>query len=101
MNMKRLEARAKPDYKAGSIMAFSGHEYTRGEWRLVPAGFEEQARAHPYLEVRAFQKDETEKIPTAAKVDEEKIPAGPFPSEKPDRSIPDDSKKKKITPGNG
>lgn len=45
-------ARVKQDYAAGSVMAFSGHEYVRSEWRQVPAGFEEQAKSHPLLDVQ-------------------------------------------------
>jgi hypothetical protein len=45
-------ARVKQDYTAGSVMAFSGREYVRSEWREVPAGFEEQAKNHPLLEVQ-------------------------------------------------
>ena len=45
-------ARVKQDYTAGPVMAFSGREYVRSEWREVPAGFEEQAKSHPLLETQ-------------------------------------------------
>ena len=48
----KLEARAKQDYRMGSVLAFSGVEYSTAEWRPVPAGFEEQAKSHPLLDVR-------------------------------------------------
>jgi hypothetical protein len=45
-------ARVRQDYAAGAVMAFSGREYVRSEWREVPAGFEEQAKNHELLEVQ-------------------------------------------------
>lgn len=45
-------ARVKQDYAAGPVIAFSGHEYVRSEWRAVPAGFEEQAKNHPLLDTQ-------------------------------------------------
>jgi hypothetical protein len=45
-------ARVRQDYAAGAVMAFSGREYVRSEWREVPAGFEEQARNHELLEIQ-------------------------------------------------
>ena len=50
--MNKLEARVKQDYKAGPIMAFSGHEYVRYEWRPVPTGCENQAIESIFLDVR-------------------------------------------------
>jgi len=45
-------ARVKQDYAAGPVMAFSGREYVRSEWREVPAGFEDQAKNHPLLDTQ-------------------------------------------------
>lgn len=45
-------ARVKQDYAAGPVMAFSGREYIRTEWREVPAGFEDEAKNHPLLDVQ-------------------------------------------------
>lgn len=45
-------ARVKQDYAAGPVIAFSGREYVRSEWREVPAGFEEQAKTNPLLETQ-------------------------------------------------
>lgn len=50
-------ARVKQDYLAGSVTAFSGHEYVRSEWREVPAGFEEQAKNHPLLDTQPSLKE--------------------------------------------
>ena len=49
---KKLEAKVKDGYNMGSVVAFSGHEYTLNEWRAVPAGFEPAAIVHPLLDVR-------------------------------------------------
>lgn len=53
-----LEARVKESYKLGSVMAFSGVEFSPREWRPVPKGFESAAIVHPLLDVREA---ETEK----------------------------------------
>ncbi len=45
-------ARVKQNYTAGSVIAFSGREYIRAEWREVPAGFEEQAKKHELLDTQ-------------------------------------------------
>jgi len=50
-------ARVKQDYASGSVVAFSGHEYVRSEWRDVPAGFEEQAKKHPLLDTQPSLKE--------------------------------------------
>ncbi len=68
-----MEARVKQDYNAGPIMAFSGREFVKSEWREVPAGSEDAARNHPLLDVREPSNIEvstadqyTEEIETAA-----------------------------------
>ena len=48
----KLEAKVKDSYNMGPIVAFSGHEYIRNEWRPVPVGFEPAAIVHPMLDVR-------------------------------------------------
>lgn len=50
--MAKLEARVKQEYRLGAVTAFSGYEYIQSEWRPVPAGYEEQAKAHDLLDVR-------------------------------------------------
>lgn len=47
-----LEAIINHKTRHGTLTAFSGSEYVRYEWRPVPAGYEAQAEAHPYLDVR-------------------------------------------------
>jgi len=53
-------ARVKQDYAAGPVMAFSGREYVRSEWREVPAGFEAQAQEHPLLDTQPSLKETRE-----------------------------------------
>lgn len=47
-----LYARVKKNAKREHYFLFSGHEYVKKEWRPVPAGFEDQARAHEDLDVK-------------------------------------------------
>ena len=59
---KKLEARVKDSYNMGSVVAFSGHEYARNEWREVPAGFEDAAIVHPLLDVRDAETQKENKV---------------------------------------
>ncbi len=52
MSSPLYEAKVKDDYRAGPVLAFSGHEYIRNEWRPVPLGSEKEAQAHALLDVR-------------------------------------------------
>lgn len=52
-----MEARVKQDYFLPSLIAFSGVEFTRAEWRAVPEGFEEEAKKHPFLDVQPSLKE--------------------------------------------
>ena len=52
VEMRGLEAIVNQKTRHGTVLAFSGSEYVRYEWRPVPTGFEAQAEAHPYLDVR-------------------------------------------------
>ena len=47
-----MEARVKEDYRWNRLLAFSGHEFIKSEWRKVPTGLEKEAQAHPFLDVR-------------------------------------------------
>jgi len=49
---QKMEAKVKKSYRMGAVIAFSGVEFIRTEWRPVPAGFEAQATVHPLLDVR-------------------------------------------------
>lgn len=45
-----MQARVKQDYRYKSIVALSGQEYVKSEWRSVPADREKEAARHPFLE---------------------------------------------------
>ena len=45
-------AKVKQESRYGIITAFSGVEFIKTEWREVPAGKEDEARAHPLLLVQ-------------------------------------------------
>src|SRR5688572_13401873 len=47
-----MQAKVKPDYFLPSLIAFSGVEFIKKEWRTVPEGLEAEAEAHPNLDVR-------------------------------------------------
>ncbi len=47
-----MEATVKPDAKWRTIRACAGAEFTKGEWRRVPAGTESEAERNEYLDVR-------------------------------------------------
>ncbi len=85
-------ARVKQDYAAGPVMAFSGREYVRNEWREVPAGFEEQAKKHPLLDTQPGLEEIRAHGPTApglqvpAAVTVETEEATPEPTHAPARS---------------
>lgn len=53
-----LEAKVKDEYRMGPVIAFSGQEYVRSEWRPVPVGFESAAVVHPLLDTREMGGEE-------------------------------------------
>jgi hypothetical protein len=62
-----MEATVKPTHRWNTVMAFSGFEYVKGEYRPVPAGFEAQAKNHPLLDTReSTKKAATKKESTGA-----------------------------------
>lgn len=44
-------ARVKQTETLTKVTAFSGYEYTKRDWRPVPAGYEAEARRHERLDV--------------------------------------------------
>lgn len=61
-----MQAKLKDTYRFGrSMLAFNRNEYLKGEWRAVPAGYEKQAEAHEWLDVREDVIEETPVEPTA------------------------------------
>lgn len=64
-----IQARVKDAYRFGrSLQAFSRLEFTKGEWRDVPAEFEAAARTHEHLEIRERPILEAGAIETVAPV---------------------------------
>lgn len=43
-------AKVKPDSPIRIVTAFGGFSYNPREWMAVPAGCEEEAKKHPYLD---------------------------------------------------
>lgn len=56
-----MKARVKVSYRWNSLIAFSGFEFVKGEFRPVPAGSEAQALEHDALEIE--QEPKLEIIP--------------------------------------
>jgi len=48
---KVMKARLKADYRDPYIRTLGGKEYVKDEWREVPPGFDEPARAHHSLDI--------------------------------------------------
>jgi hypothetical protein len=47
-----MEAKVKSDSRYRTIIAFSGMEFIKGEWRAVPVGCEAEAMRNEYLETQ-------------------------------------------------
>lgn len=47
-----MKAKVRQESRYGIITAFSGVEFIKSEWREVPSGKEDEARAHPLLLVQ-------------------------------------------------
>lgn len=47
-----MQARVKQDFRWNTVIAFSGVEFIKAEWRNVPPGKERDAENHPFLEVK-------------------------------------------------
>jgi len=50
-----IEAQVKKDARWSIITACAGREFIKGEYRIVPAGMEAEAKANPFLETRAVK----------------------------------------------
>jgi len=50
-----LQAKVKEDYKFPTVRAFTGREYVKDYWRDVPLGVDDEAKRHPYLEIREME----------------------------------------------
>jgi hypothetical protein len=63
-----MEARVKSSHRWNTVIAFSGSEFVKGEWRQVPAGLEDAAQAPPFLDTREqapVKEETTTKTPPA------------------------------------
>ena len=56
-----MQARVRSDYRFSVVTAFTGREFIKGEWRLVPAGCEDEAIHHIALDVQ----DDPQPLPVA------------------------------------
>ena len=79
---QKLEAKVKDSYNMGPVMAFSGREYVRSEWRAVPAGFEPAAIVHPLLDVREKDGEEI-KVTSQEYLDQAMAETVPVPADEP------------------
>lgn len=46
-----MDAKVKSSYRWSTVTALGGLEFVKSEYRRVPAGFEKEAQAHPFLEI--------------------------------------------------
>lgn len=46
-----MRVKVRQSHRYQTVVAFSGKEYNKHEFRDVPEGCEEEAKRHPYLEV--------------------------------------------------
>ena len=53
-----MQARVKPSARFGIVQALSGLEFTKKDWRAVPAGKEAEALRNQYLECRELVVEE-------------------------------------------
>lgn len=71
-----MEAKVKDSSRYRSIIAFSGREFVKGEWRSVPAGCEAEAMRNGYLETQEKPVEvtpvEAEAAPVAEQAEGEK-----------------------------
>lgn len=61
-----MQAKVKIDSRYPTVLALSGREFTKGDWREVPVGFEAEALRNQYLEVR--ETVAVEKVLTAKEI---------------------------------
>ena len=70
-----MEAKVKDNARFKKYNLFDSNEFFKDEWRPVPAGFEEQARAEKLLDIR----EDVSELPKAVIV--EKLPPVILPAE--------------------
>ena len=57
-----MQARVKPSARFGIVQALSGLEFTKKDWRAVPAGKEAEALRNQYLECRELVVEEVPEL---------------------------------------
>ena len=67
-----MKAKVKSDHRWKTVVAFSGIEYVKDEWRKVPPSMEKDAESHPHLEVQ-YDKAEAEARKSAKPTAEAKL----------------------------
>jgi len=70
-----MEAKVKDNARFKKYNLFDSNEFFKGEWRPVPAGFEQQAREEKLLDIR----EDVSELPKAVIV--EKLPPVILPAE--------------------
>lgn len=70
-----MEAKVKDNARFKKYNLFDSNEFFKGEWKPVPAGFEEQAREEKLLDIR----EDVQDLPKAVIV--EKLPPVILPAE--------------------
>jgi hypothetical protein len=62
-----MQARVKPDHRYAVLIAFTGREFVKSEWRPVPVGMEREAQQHPWLETKTEPEKQSGKTTRRAK----------------------------------
>jgi hypothetical protein len=76
-----MEAKVKDNARFKKYNLFDSNEFFKGEWRPVPAGFEEQARAEKLLDIREDVSELPEIKTTAYDLNSDKLPTVILPAE--------------------
>lgn len=50
-----MRAKVKADYRYPTLRAFGGVDFNKREFTFVPSGAEQEATAHPFLELETEQ----------------------------------------------
>ena len=92
-----MQARVKPDARYSAILALSGLEFIKAEWRAVPAGKEAEALRNQYLECRELVVEEVTDLDTELEAELADWDSLPDVEELPEEVI-EKPKAKKLTP---
>jgi len=92
-----MQARVKPDARYSAILALSGLEFIKAEWRAVPAGKEAEALRNQYLECRELVVEEVTDLDTELEAELADWDSLPDVEELPEEVV-EKPKAKKLTP---